>query len=196
MTLDRRAPAASPRGAGVVDASAAKGAPIAGEGDDPDREGAPREAAEVDESPLNDETSRRLALRLAGAKAAGVAARHAESYVLVTMLTPDASQTSVWAYATDKRGTILARGELLVRLVEPHKHVVAVVGMARPEGLEDGSVELANIQPDELPEEWQSYAPLAALVWMDGRANEIRSSAQVEAEVVSAITGWLVARGL
>ncbi|HEX5264473.1 MAG TPA: Maf family nucleotide pyrophosphatase [Phenylobacterium sp.] len=40
------------------------------------------EAAEVDESPLNDETSRRLALRLAGEKAAGVAARHAESYVL------------------------------------------------------------------------------------------------------------------
>ncbi|HEY2356191.1 MAG TPA: Maf family nucleotide pyrophosphatase [Phenylobacterium sp.] len=40
------------------------------------------EAAEIDESPLNDETSRRLALRLAGEKAAGVAARHAESYVL------------------------------------------------------------------------------------------------------------------
>ena len=40
------------------------------------------EAAEVDESPLKDETSRRLALRLAGEKAAGVAARHAGSYVL------------------------------------------------------------------------------------------------------------------
>jgi septum formation protein len=40
------------------------------------------EAAEVDESPLKDETPRRLALRLAGEKAAGVAARHADGYVL------------------------------------------------------------------------------------------------------------------
>ena len=40
------------------------------------------EAAEVDESPLKDETPRRLALRLAGEKAAGVAGRHADSYIL------------------------------------------------------------------------------------------------------------------
>jgi septum formation protein len=40
------------------------------------------EAAEVDESPLKDETPRRLALRLAGEKGAGVATRHLESYVL------------------------------------------------------------------------------------------------------------------
>jgi septum formation protein len=40
------------------------------------------EAAEVDETPLKDETPRRLALRLADEKAAGVAARHADSYVL------------------------------------------------------------------------------------------------------------------
>jgi septum formation protein len=40
------------------------------------------EAAEVDETPLKDETPRRLALRLAGEKAAGVVARHRDSYVL------------------------------------------------------------------------------------------------------------------
>ncbi|MDB5462146.1 MAG: nucleotide-binding protein implicated in inhibition of septum formation [Phenylobacterium sp.] len=40
------------------------------------------EAAEVDESPLKDETPRRLALRLADEKAAGVAGRHADGYVL------------------------------------------------------------------------------------------------------------------
>jgi septum formation protein len=40
------------------------------------------DAAEVDESPLKDETPRRMAVRLAGAKAAGVASRHAQSYVL------------------------------------------------------------------------------------------------------------------
>ena len=40
------------------------------------------EAAEVDETPLKDETPRRLAVRLADEKAAGVAAQHTESYVL------------------------------------------------------------------------------------------------------------------
>ena len=40
------------------------------------------EAAELDETPLKDETPRRLAVRLAKAKAESVAARHAGSYVL------------------------------------------------------------------------------------------------------------------
>jgi len=40
------------------------------------------EAAQVDETPLKDETPRRLALRLAGEKAARVAERHADSHVL------------------------------------------------------------------------------------------------------------------
>ena len=40
------------------------------------------EAAEVDETPLKDETPRRLAQRLAGEKAAGVASRHAHDYIL------------------------------------------------------------------------------------------------------------------
>ena len=40
------------------------------------------EAAEVDETPLKDETPRRLAVRLADEKAAGVVAQHTESYVL------------------------------------------------------------------------------------------------------------------
>jgi septum formation protein len=40
------------------------------------------DAAEVDESPLKDETPRRLAQRLAAEKAAGVAARHPQDYIL------------------------------------------------------------------------------------------------------------------
>ncbi|MDB5422826.1 MAG: nucleotide-binding protein implicated in inhibition of septum formation, partial [Phenylobacterium sp.] len=40
------------------------------------------EAAEVDESPLKDETPRLLATRLAAAKASCVASRHAGSHVL------------------------------------------------------------------------------------------------------------------
>src|SRR5262249_42855147 len=38
-----------------------------------------------------------------------------------------------------------------------------------------------NIQADELPEEWEGYSALEALIWMDGRANEIRSTAQIDA---------------
>ena len=40
------------------------------------------EAAELDESPLKDETPRRLAQRLAAEKAASVAARHPHDYIL------------------------------------------------------------------------------------------------------------------
>ncbi|THD64886.1 Maf family nucleotide pyrophosphatase [Phenylobacterium sp.] len=40
------------------------------------------EAAEVDETPLKDETPRRLAQRLAADKAAGVAMRHPQDYIL------------------------------------------------------------------------------------------------------------------
>ncbi len=40
------------------------------------------DAAEIDESPLKDETPRRLALRLACAKAAKVAQAHAGAHVL------------------------------------------------------------------------------------------------------------------
>ncbi len=40
------------------------------------------DASDLDESPLKDETPRRLALRLAGAKARHVAGRHPGSYVL------------------------------------------------------------------------------------------------------------------
>jgi hypothetical protein len=102
--------------------------------------------------------------------------------ISLTLLTPDSSQISVWAFALDaKSGRTLARGELGARLLDANKRIVGVVGLSRPEGIEDGSVELANIQPDELPEDWQGYAALEALVWMDGRANEIRSAAQVDA---------------
>lgn len=101
--------------------------------------------------------------------------------ISLSLLTPDTSQISVWAFALDGRGRTLARGELNVRLVEPNKRVVGIVGMSRPDGIEEGGLELANIQPDELPEDWKGYNALEALVWMDGRATEIRSSAQVDA---------------
>jgi hypothetical protein len=99
----------------------------------------------------------------------------------LSLLTPDTAQISVWAFALDDKGRTLARSELSVRLVDPHKRIVAVVGTARPEGIEEAGFELASIQPDELPEERGGYSALEALIWMDGRANEMRSSAQLDA---------------
>jgi len=87
--------------------------------------------------------------------------------------------------------------ELATRAIDANKRIVAVVGSSRPDGLEDGSIEIANISPDELPEEWQGYAALEALVWIDGRATEIRSTAQVDAlrQWISTGGTFCVARG-
>lgn len=115
----------------------------------------------------------------------------------LSLLTPDASMISVWAFALDAGGRTLARGELNVRLVEAHKRVVGIVGLSRPEGLEVEGVEVANIQPDELPEDWKGYTALDALVWVDGRANEMRSTAQADAlkQWISCGGTFCVARG-
>lgn len=117
--------------------------------------------------------------------------------ISLSLLTPDSSQMSVWAFALDLKGRTLARGELLTRIFDANKRIVGVVGSSRPAGLDDGSVEIANIGADELPEEWQGYSALEALVWMDGRANEIRSSAQVGAlkQWISGGGKFCVARG-
>jgi hypothetical protein len=100
----------------------------------------------------------------------------------LSLITPDSGQSSVWAYVMEaKSGNTLAAAELATRTLEPNKRIVAVVGNSRPDGLEDGTLEVANISPAELPEDWQAYTSLKAVVWMDGRATEIRSSAQVDA---------------
>jgi hypothetical protein len=99
----------------------------------------------------------------------------------LSLMTPDSAQVSVWAFALDEKDRTLARAELTVRLLDPQQRILAVVGTARPDGIEEAGLELANIQADELPEEWQCYSALEALIWLDGRANEIRSTAQVDA---------------
>jgi hypothetical protein len=117
--------------------------------------------------------------------------------ISLSVLTPDSSQMSVWAFALDLKDRTLARGEMVTRVFDAHKRIVGVVGLSRPEGVEDGSIEMANMQPDELPEEWQGYSALEALVWIDGRANEIRSTAQVDAlkQWISSGGKFCVARG-
>ncbi|HVR85558.1 MAG TPA: hypothetical protein VMU54_14675, partial [Planctomycetota bacterium] len=98
------------------------------------------------------------------------------------LLTPDGAACSVWAFAQDAQsGRTLARGELTVRLADPQKRIVGIVGLSRPEGLQDDATILATLQADELPEDWKGYGSLEALVWLDGRATELRSAAQVDA---------------
>jgi hypothetical protein len=100
----------------------------------------------------------------------------------LSLLTPEGPACNLWAFAQDaKSGRTLARGELLVRLADAQRRIVGVVGQSRPEGLEDDHTVIATLQADELPEDWRGYSSLAALVWMDGRATELRSAAQVDA---------------
>lgn len=116
----------------------------------------------------------------------------------LSILTPDAPQISVWAFALDPTsGRTLARGELMTRFLDAQKRLVAVVGRVRPEGLEDDHVEGATLPADELPEDWQGYSSLEALVWLDGKATELRSAAQVDALKQWISTGgkFYVARG-
>jgi hypothetical protein len=106
---------------------------------------------------------------------------HSRKRLSLSLLTPDSAQISVWAFALDEKDRTVARTELPVRLLDPEKQIVAIVGTTWPEGIEAAGLELAHIVPDELPEDWSAYSALEALIWMDGRANEIRSTAQVEA---------------
>lgn len=87
------------------------------------------DAAELDESPLNDETPRLLALRLAAAKAAEVAARHPGAFVL-------AADTVV---AVGRRVLPKAEDEAEVRaclaLLSGHAHkVLTGIAVIAPDG--------------------------------------------------------------
>jgi hypothetical protein len=101
--------------------------------------------------------------------------------ISLSLPTPDQLPASVWAFAVDtKTNRTVARGEMMTRPAEPPKRILGVVGQLRPEGLDD-SVIVAGLQADELPESWQGYTSLEALLWLDGRATELRSTAQVDA---------------
>jgi hypothetical protein len=107
---------------------------------------------------------------------------HSRKRISACLLTPDGAACNIWAFAQDqKSGRTLARNELVVRLADPQKRIVGIVGQSRPDGLDDDSTVLATLQADELPEDWKGYTALEALVWLDGRATELRSSAQVDA---------------
>lgn len=117
--------------------------------------------------------------------------------VSVSLPTPDQLPSSIWAFAADeKTGRTVARGEMVTRVTDATKRIIGVVGQQRPEGLDD-SVLVGTLQADELPESWQGYSSLEALLWLDGRATELRSSAQVDAlkQWISSGGRLYVARG-
>jgi hypothetical protein len=116
----------------------------------------------------------------------------------VTLLTPDTQQISVWAFALDRvTGSTLARGEMMTRFLDPQKRLVGIVGKVKPDGLENDHLEAAVLSAEELPEDWQGYAALDALVWLDGKATELRSAAQADAlkQWISSGGNFTLARG-
>src|SRR4029079_3342327 len=50
---------------------------------------------------------------------------------------------------------------------------------------------------EELPEDWQGYAALDALIWLDGKGTDLRSGAQADAlkQWISAGGRFVLARG-
>ncbi len=103
---------------------------------------------------------------------------------------PEGERHSLWVYALNANGRTLGLGELPVRTVEAGKRLVAVVGRAPLGGFEKAGCEFSRILPDELPEESAAYFSLHALLWLDGRAGELRSPAQVDA-----LSEWIQAGG-
>jgi hypothetical protein len=102
--------------------------------------------------------------------------------ITLTLLAPDDARYVPWIFADHPRKRVtFARATLPVRDVDPARRLVGVIGRAVPEGLAGPGIELGHLLPDELPEESSGYFSLAAVLWTDGRAGEIRSPAQAAA---------------
>lgn len=122
----------------------------------------------------------------------------ARKRLTLSLFTPDSPQISVWAFALDaESGRTLARGELLTRFLDPQKRLVGIVGKLKPDGLENDHLEAAALPAEELPEDWQGYAALDALIWLDGKATDLRSGAQADAlkQWISSGGRFTLARG-
>ena len=85
----------------------------------------------------------------------------------------------------------------MTRFLDPQKRLVGIVGKVKPDGLENDHLEAAALSAEELPEDWQGYAALDALVWLDGKATELRSAAQADAlkQWISSGGNFYLARG-
>jgi hypothetical protein len=99
----------------------------------------------------------------------------------VSLIAPDGDSYSLWAFFISPKGKILGSGELFTTALEAKKRLVAIVGQDRPEGLDLPDLVTVGLAPERLPEDWRGYAALEALIWLDGKATEMRSPAQLEA---------------
>jgi hypothetical protein len=109
----------------------------------------------------------------------------------LTLRAPDVDRLNVWVVAENaKTGRTVASGEILARSVDEDKRLVVTVGVDRPGGLTLPGLTTAAATPEHLPEDWRGYASVDALVWLDARASDLRSQAQLDA-----ISFWLAAGG-
>ena len=114
--------------------------------------------------------------RMAFSMAAG-----SHKVLYATLIAPPLDGMSVWAFVENSDGKTLAITELAPRLVPPGYRLIATVGGDRPDGMDLPGVEIARLRPSDLPEEWQGYAGLDALVWLDGSVADLRTPAQLDA---------------
>ncbi len=114
----------------------------------------------------------------------------ARKRISLSLIAPDGDNYSLWGFFVPPKGRILGIGELFTRALEAKKRLVAVVGQDRPEGLDLPDLETVSLAPERLPEDWRGYAALEALVWLDGKATEIRSPAQLDA-----LRAWICSGG-
>lgn len=92
---------------------------------------------------------------------------------------PRQDRLNAWVFAESaKTGRTLAAGEILSRTLPARQRLVAVVGADRLQGFPGFTAQAA---PEHLPEDWRAYASLDTLVWLDAKASDLRSQAQVDA---------------
>ncbi len=92
---------------------------------------------------------------------------------------PRQDRLNAWVFAESaKTGRTLAAGELLTRGIPAKQRLTVVVGADRLEGYAGFTAQAA---PEHLPEDWRAYASVDTLVWLDAKASDFRSQAQVDA---------------
>jgi hypothetical protein len=92
---------------------------------------------------------------------------------------PRQERLNAWIFAENARtGRALAAGELLTTSLPAKKRLAVVVGADRLDGFPGFTSQAA---PEHLPEDWRAYAAVDTLLWLDAKASELRSQAQVDA---------------
>lgn len=107
----------------------------------------------------------------------------------LTLRVPTAPGLNAWVVA-EKAGRPVAVGEILARTAARGRGLVVTVGTRPSDGLATAGFLPAAATPEHLPEDWRAYTAVQAVVWLDARASDLRSQAQVDA-----LAGWVAAGG-